>query len=157
MELPIFDAALVIPLAAAALGAVVTSVAVALWRRRANRAVARAAALAATPRPRLDEELRAVGAAVVALAGRLDRLSEVLATDSRHGAQSATRGAGADAGYELAVRLARSGARPDELVRACAIRPEEAALLLRLHGAGRSAQGSLAAPAGPTGAGLHAA
>jgi hypothetical protein len=157
MELPLLDSALVIPLAAAALGAAVTSVAVAKWRRGALRASARAAALAAAPRARHDEELRAIGAAVVALAGRLDRLSEILATDSRHGAQAAARGAGADAGYELAVRLARSGARPDELVRACAIRPEEAALLLRLHGGGRAAQGAPAAHAGTSGAGLHAA
>ncbi len=80
----------------------------------------------------LCHEVRALGATLVAMGARFDRLEATLAIDGRmRGPAGATPGK--DAGYELGVRLARAGARTEDLVSACGMRPEEAELLLRLH------------------------
>lgn len=73
------------------------------------------------------------GATLVGLAGRIDGLQRQLVTDSRFaGPPQGTAGGSA---FELAIRLARSGATVEELVSACMMSRHEAELTRRLHGA----------------------
>ncbi len=130
MPLPLIPGGPIEAALVAALGGLVVAllVSVALRRRRSIRS---AAALNATSAD-LCHEVRALGATLVALGMRFDRLEATLAIDARmRGPGRATPGK--DAGYELGVRLAQAGARTEELVSACGMRPEEAELLLRLH------------------------
>lgn len=91
-------------------------------------------ALAAELRAEL-ETLRADGragaAAVAEVATRIERLASVLDTDQRHRTAPAAR---TEAGYELAIRLARSGAGAEELINACGMSRKEAEVVARLHG-----------------------
>lgn len=80
-------------------------------------------------------ELRAQGAVLQALAAGLQRLDAQLKIDGRHGAAAGRNGR---AGYELAIRLANSGASIDELCASCGMTRAEADLLVRLHRAGNS-------------------
>ena len=110
-----------------------------MWRRYRVRQALRAAALEALDRQRRSDallaEVRAQGAALQALAAGLDRLELQLNLDARHAA-AATRGG--RAGYELAIRLAHSGASPEELCASCGMTRAEADLVIRLHRAGNS-------------------
>lgn len=73
-------------------------------------------------------------ATLVGLAGRLDGLQRQLVAEARFAAPA--QGSAGGSAFELAIRLARSGATVEELVSACMISRHEAELALRLHGAG---------------------
>ncbi len=81
---------------------------------------------------RLGEENGAQSATLVALAARFDELQRQLATEARYA--TAPAGGTSASAYELAIRLARSGAGVDELVAGCMMSRHEAELTLRLHG-----------------------
>ncbi|MFO1428088.1 MAG: DUF2802 domain-containing protein [Steroidobacteraceae bacterium] len=68
------------------------------------------------------------------MAARIDRLREDARLREQHGA---ARAPGNEGGYELGIRMAAHGASPQEIVAACGLRPEDARLLLRLHGGAR--------------------
>jgi hypothetical protein len=72
---------------------------------------------------RLESHLEAATAAIAQLGERLDR--------PRH---LPTAGGPAAPGYQIAIRLARSGASRDELVSGCGLSQHEAELVQRLHG-----------------------
>lgn len=117
-----------------------------VWRyRRALQA--RETALAELDRLRdsrtLLAELRGQGLALQALAAGLDRLERQWTLDLRHGLAPGRQGC---AGYELAIRLAQSGASIDELCASCGMTRSEAELVVRLHrnGASRAAARHLA-------------
>ena len=110
----------------AVLGAMLTAALVARFLRHRKHSV----------RPMLTDvhaELRAVTATVVALSARFDRLIQLLDTDARHSTTAAPNTRAGRGGYELAVRLAQAGARPEEIMAACAMHRREADLILRLH------------------------
>ncbi|HEV2702502.1 MAG TPA: DUF2802 domain-containing protein [Steroidobacteraceae bacterium] len=71
----------------------------------------------------LQAALAVADTRVAALAARLDEQSR--ATQS-----------GSSASYNVAIRMARSGASRQELVSACGVTQQEADLVLRLHAAG---------------------
>jgi hypothetical protein len=94
--------------------------------------LARDAAIAA-----VRDEVRSQSAMLITLAAHVDRLREEQVANARFGSGHA---AGAEAGYELAIRLATHGASVQELVAACGLKTEDARLLLRLHGGARPAR-----------------
>ncbi len=59
------------------------------------------------------------------------QLEDRLVSDTRYGALSPRT---QSTGYEMAIRMAASGATDAELVAACGMSRDEAALVLRLHG-----------------------
>ena len=59
------------------------------------------------------------------------QLEDRLVSDTRYGALSPRT---QSTGYEMAIRMAVSGATDSELVAACGMSRDEAALVLRLHG-----------------------
>jgi hypothetical protein len=122
-----------LPLLGAACAALLSTLAVVAWRRRAMALrrceLARDAAIAA-----VRDEVRSQSAMLVTLAAHVDRLREEQVANARFGSGHA---AGAEAGYELAIRLATHGASAQELVAACGLKAEDARLLLRLHGGAR--------------------
>ena len=129
--LPPFSPDLLYAIGAAACSALAAAGLLALWRSRARGALAAVEALA-LQLGGLRAENGAQSATLVALAARFDELQRQLATDARY-ATAPTGGASASA-YELAIRLARSGASVDELVAGCMMSRHEAELTLRLHG-----------------------
>lgn len=84
-------------------------------------------------------ELRGQGLTLQALAAGLDRLERQWTLDARHGLAPGRQG---HTGYELAVRLAQSGASIDELCASCGMTRSEAELVLRLHRDGHSPTGA---------------
>jgi hypothetical protein len=106
------------------------------WQRRVEANAAAAANLTCDSQTRtLLAELRAQSAMLQSIAGGMDRLDGQLRIDGRH---AATAARGGRAGYELAIRLANSGASIDELCASCGMTRAEADLLVRLHRAGNS-------------------
>ncbi len=68
---------------------------------------------------------------------RLEAMDQRVAQLAERLEQPAARGTGTPAGpqgYQIAIRLARSGASADELVSGCALTRAEAELVRRLHG-----------------------
>ena len=122
-----------LPLLGAGCAALLSTLAIAAWRRhcmaRLQGERARDAAIAA-----VRDEVRSQSAMLVTLAAHVDRLREDQVASARFGSGHA---AGAEAGYELAIRLATHGASAQELVAACGLKSEDARLLLRLHGGAR--------------------
>jgi hypothetical protein len=76
---------------------------------------------------RLQAALAAADARVVALAARLDEHSR------------STQG-GSSTSYNVAIRMARSGASRQELMSTCGVTQQEADLVLRLHAADPAAR-----------------
>jgi hypothetical protein len=106
------------------------------WQRRVEANAAAVVAMTCDGQTRtLLAELRAQSAMLQSIAGGLERLDGQLRVDGRH-ATTAIRGG--RAGYELAIRLANSGASIDELCASCGMTQAEAELLVRLHRAGNS-------------------
>jgi hypothetical protein len=106
------------------------------WRRRIEASAAARLGLTSDGQTRtMLAELRAHGAMLQSLAGALERLDTQLRIEGRHSATGARNGRG---GYELAIRLANSGASIDELCASCGMNRAEAELLVRLHRAGNS-------------------
>jgi hypothetical protein len=88
---------------------------------------------------RLDAELQRHKYQVSAGEAELRRLGALLrqfeerqAVEVRPAVTAVPRGQ--SSGYEMAIRMASSGATDSELVAACGMSREEAALMLRLHG-----------------------
>jgi len=78
---------------------------------------------------RVLERLTAVEASLAQLEPRLSALGEQVETSCK----AASTGAAAH-NYPIAIRLARAGAQPEELVANCGLTPSEAELVARLHG-----------------------
>lgn len=87
----------------------------------------------------LLQQLTALDARVSATASAIRRLDERIERQQHSG--GLTQGAPAP-GYQIAIRLARSGASREELVKSCGLSLGEADLVRRLHGAMQGA-GSL--------------
>jgi hypothetical protein len=100
------------------------------WRRSAARQNEQFTAHYSELLKRLD----GLDARHVALRTAVAQLSEGL---ERSGRDTASQRA--LPGYPIAIRLARGGARPDELVSSCGLSVNEAELVCRLHGAPRAA------------------
>ena len=64
---------------------------------------------------------------------KLDELSETRESEGRR----VVAGGASAPSYQIAIRLARSGAPREELVASCGLTRQEAELVLRLHGAAR--------------------
>jgi hypothetical protein len=67
---------------------------------------------------------------------KLDALSECRESESRR----VVAGGASAPSYQIAIRLARSGAPCEELIASCGVTRQEAELVLRLHGAARAAK-----------------
>lgn len=85
----------------------------------------------------LVEHLSALAERVTATATAIRRLDERIERQAQPGAQ--IQGAPAP-GYQIAIRLARSGASREELIAGCGLSPDEAELVCRLHGAPHGAR-----------------
>lgn len=101
---------------------------------------------------RLDRafgELRSLHETVSVMNARLESLSERAESQTRLPAVAAA--VGAQRGYDLAARLAKNGASPEELIASCGVTRHEAELLNRLHGSKsrESASASWQMRAGP--------
>lgn len=129
--MPELTSELILVLALAGSTAVAAALAVSLHASARRRLDALAGTLQAELAS-LREEVRTGSAATGSLTARLERLAQQLDTDQRHRSpEPAGRG---EAGYELAIRLARSGAGTEELVTACGMSRKEAEVVARLHG-----------------------
>lgn len=107
------------------------------WRRRIGlSAAAQAAGVRDAQAQTLLAELRAQGVALHSVAAALERLESQLLLEGRHAAPATGRGP--RSAYELAIRLANSGASIDEICASCDMARSEAELLVRLHRAGNS-------------------
>ena len=80
----------------------------------------------------LVQQLSALDARVDATATAIRRLDERIERQAQTGAQ--IQGA-APPGYQIAIRLARSGASREELIASCGLTSGDADLVCRLHGA----------------------
>ncbi len=96
------------------------------WRRAAVRQTTQAVAHDEEVMKRLD----ALDARIVATRALVAQVSETLERSLRADAASSR----ALSGYPIAIRLARGGATPQELVETCGISHSEAELVCRLHG-----------------------
>jgi hypothetical protein len=105
---------------------VVAAVTFSGWRRETLRQAALSQAQDADLAKRLD----ALDARLVALRQAVAHVTEACERSSR----AETGGSRALAGYPIAIRLARSGARAQELVQTCGLSASEAELVCRLHG-----------------------
>lgn len=77
-------------------------------------------------------EMRSLHETVAVMSARIEALSERAETDSRRAPVAA---AGAQRGYDLAMRMAKNGSAVEDLVSNCGITRHEAGLLTRLHAA----------------------
>jgi Flp pilus assembly protein TadB len=82
------------------------------------------------------QQLSALDARMDATASAIRRLDERIERQAPAGAQIQ---AGAAPGYQIAIRLARSGASREELITGCGLSPGDADLVHRLHGAANGA------------------
>jgi hypothetical protein len=84
-------------------------------------------------------ELRSLHETVTVMNARLEAMSE--RADSEIRMPPVTAAPAAQRGYDLATRLAKNGASPEELVASCGVTRHEAELLSRLHSSkGRAPQ-----------------
>jgi hypothetical protein len=77
-------------------------------------------------------EVRSLHETVAVMNARLEAMSERAEVGSRLAPAGAI---GAQRGYDLAARLAKSGSNVEELIGSCGLTRHEAELLTRLHGA----------------------
>jgi hypothetical protein len=85
---------------------------------------------------RAFNEIRSLHETIVVMSARLEALNERVEVDARLAPAGTTA---AQRGYDMAVRLAKNGADAEELIANCGITRHEAELLVRLHGAARTA------------------
>ena len=104
---------------------VVAAIAFTSWRRAAQQESERATA-------HMNLVLERLGALERAIAAAQARIGEV--ADQVDGRLLAGASAGGGPSYQVAIRLARSGASCDELVASCGLSRLEAELVRRLHG-----------------------
>jgi Protein of unknown function (DUF2802) len=100
------------------------------WRRE----TLRQGEIARTEHTDLGKRLDTLDARLVAMRQALAHVSETFERSGRTdpGSQRVL------AGYPIAIRLARSGARAQELVASCGLSASEAELVCRLHGSARA-------------------
>jgi len=108
---------------------VLAAISFAAWRR----AAVRQCELALAHNTELLQRLDAIDARHVALRTAVAQISEALERSGRDTANNR-----ALPGYPIAIRLARGGARADELVSSCGLSANEAELVCRLHGTARA-------------------
>jgi Protein of unknown function (DUF2802) len=99
----------------------------ALFSARLRRAAAAQAGEILEKSARLADQISELGSALAASDARLAMLAGRLDEQSR-----STQGA-APTSYNVAIRMARSGASRQELVSTCGVTQQEADLVLRLH------------------------
>ncbi|MGH8259029.1 MAG: DUF2802 domain-containing protein [Steroidobacteraceae bacterium] len=102
---------------------------------RRDRSAERDAQHTAAELARVLERLAAIESRIAANEPRLTALAEQIETHFK----SVT--AAASQNYAIAIRLARSGAKPDDLVAACGVARQEADLIARLHGRAATVEG----------------
>lgn len=101
----------------------------ALFSARLKRAATAQAGEILDRSARLAEQVSELGSALAATDARLAMLA------GRLDEQSRSTQAGAPTSYNVAIRMARSGASRHELMTACGVTQQEADLVLRLHAA----------------------
>ncbi|HTV52329.1 MAG TPA: DUF2802 domain-containing protein [Steroidobacteraceae bacterium] len=101
------------------------------WRRVAERDTAHTTQHLLLLQQRLEQLERAVASCEPRLAKLVAHLEEQPAA-----------GCGPGVNYQIAIRLARSGAKPAELMSDCGLSRQEAELVARLHGRARRVQGA---------------
>lgn len=106
------------------------------WRRAAERDTAHTS----EQMTRVLERLERLEALAARSEPRLAALGEQLETHLSIGAGSAQMN------YPIAIRLARAGAEPEELISSCRLTRQEAELVARLHGRSGEARGSQPPP-----------
>lgn len=79
-------------------------------------------------------EMRSLHETVTVMSARIEAMSERAETDSRR-PQIASVATPQARGYDLAMRMAKNGSAPEDLVANCGITRHEAELLTRLHAA----------------------
>ena len=77
-------------------------------------------------------EMRSLHETVTVMSARIEAMSERAESDSRRAPVAV---AGAQRGYDLAMRMAKNGSAVEDLVSNCGITRHEAELLTRLHAA----------------------
>jgi hypothetical protein len=95
------------------------------WRRAAERDAAHTGEQLSHALERLER----LETNLAQLEPRLAAIGEQIDTQLKSGSPGA-----AAHGYTIAIRLARAGAQPDELVSSCGLTRQEAELVARLHG-----------------------
>jgi hypothetical protein len=103
----------------------ITAIAFTRWRRSAQDASDRFMERTAL----LLERLSGLEQQIAATNARLDQLQEGLASNLNRPTATSTPAAN----YQIAIRLARSGSRGEELIESCGLTRQEADLVLRLH------------------------
>jgi hypothetical protein len=116
---------------------VVAAIAFTRWRRAAERV----AGLFAEQNTALLAQLAKMEQSLAEMQSKLEALGEQKEGESRRGAA----GGHSAPSYQIAIRLARSGAPCDELMTSCGLTRQEAELVLRLH---KPARGPKLAAAG---------
>jgi hypothetical protein len=111
---------------------VFAAIAFARWRRASERQTTQFAEVNTVLTARLTQIEEALGS----LQRRLDEMAERQEGDGR---RSAAAGAAAPS-YQIAIRLARTGAPREELMASCGLTRQEAELVQRLHAPSRHAK-----------------
>ena len=104
---------------------VVAAIAFTRWRRAAERV----AGLFAEQNTALLAQLAKMEQSLAEMQSKLEALGEQKEGESRRG----VAGGNSAPSYQIAIRLARSGAQRDELMTSCGLTRQEAELVLRLH------------------------
>jgi len=86
-------------------------------------------------------QARAVTERLTALEARFDETRRSITQLTERVERQTPASAAAAPPYQIAIRLARSGASREELMRSCGLSQGEAELVQRLHGAAASASG----------------
>jgi Protein of unknown function (DUF2802) len=105
---------------------VIAAIAFTRWRRAAQRDTERVLAQMTT----IAERFAEVEEGLASLDGRVRLLSQHMEAERL----SAPAAASTSPSYQIAIRLARSGATHEELMEACGVTRQEAELMQRLHG-----------------------
>jgi uncharacterized protein DUF2802 len=107
-------------------GFVVAAIAFTRWRRSADRMTERFA----EQNTALLAQLAKLEQSLTEMQSKLEALGEQKEGESRR----SVSGGNSAPSYQIAIRLARSGAPRDELMTSCGLTRQEAELVLRLHG-----------------------
>src|SRR6185436_7431023 len=113
------------------LGFVFAAIAFTRWRRAAERSAQRFA----EQNTALDAQLAKMEESLAEAHRKLDALGEHREGESRR----VVAGGASAPSYQIAIRMAKSGASRDELLASCGLTRQEAELVLRLHAPTRAA------------------
>jgi hypothetical protein len=112
---------------------VIAAIAFTRWRRASDRLAERLAERFAEHNTALTARLTDIEAALGALRRRLDEMAE---RQEGEGRRAGAAGSGAPS-YQIAIRMARSGAPREDLMTSCGLTRQEAELVQRLHAPAR--------------------